>query len=73
MEGEGVRSSSLFICISWLVLILLIWLRAQSCKVMTLGIYICKAPHTTALARTKDDEKWTDLHGQVGGTVRGTG
>lgn len=25
------------------------------------------------LARTKDDDNWTDLHGQEDGTVRGTG
>jgi hypothetical protein len=25
------------------------------------------------LARTEDDEKWTGLHGQEDGTIRGTG
>jgi ABC-type enterochelin transport system permease subunit len=38
MDGAGVRSPSLYICISWL---LLIWLRAQTCKVRRLGIYTC--------------------------------
>jgi len=32
-----------------------------------------RRPWGAALARTRDDEKWTDLHGQVGKTVRGTG
>jgi len=37
------------------------------------SIYTWKVPWGAALARTRDDEKWTDLHGQVGKTVRGTG
>jgi hypothetical protein len=61
------------ICISCLLLILPVWLRAQTNKVMMrLGIYIWRAPYAAALARTKDGEK-CDLHGQVGRTVRGTG
>jgi hypothetical protein len=32
---------------------------------MRLGIYIWRAPYTAALARTKDGDKWNDLHGQV--------
>jgi hypothetical protein len=41
--------------------------------VRRLGIYTWKVTSGAALARTEDDEKWTDVHGQVGGTIRGTG
>lgn len=40
---------------------------------MYIYIYTWKVTCRAALARTRDDEKWTDLHGQVGGTIRGTG
>lgn len=36
------------------------------------SIYTWKVTSGAALARTEDDEKWTDVHGQVGGTIRGT-
>ena len=37
------------------------------------SIYTWKVPWGAALARTGDGEKWTNLHGQVGRTIRGSG
>jgi len=48
-------------------------IRSQTSKVSWLGIYTWKVTSGAALARTGDDEKWTDVHGQVGRTIRGTG